>query len=144
MGRAQAQLASWVSRTFFYLGPKSDWKACWQWDCRQLQLKPDRQSMLPSSRNRAITTNKLGKITNYIHCSLKKFREIFGLMYKKNYHYNTKILFTNSCGETCYPVNVSTWFGPIELVQPIYGVILPILILITLVSNSLIILVLSR
>ena len=49
-----------------------------------------------------------------------------------------------SNSSTCYKVNVSTWFGPLELVEPIYGWIMPFLIFITLISNSLIILVLSR
>ena len=46
--------------------------------------------------------------------------------------------------ENCYKINVTSWFGPIELVQPTYGYILPQLIFITLIFNSLIILVLTR
>ena len=49
-----------------------------------------------------------------------------------------------SCGGNCYAINVTSWFGPIELVQPTYGYILPQLIFITLIFNSLIILVLTR
>jgi hypothetical protein len=41
---------------------------------------------------------------------------------------------------TCYNLNASNWLGPLDLVQPIYGIIMPVLILITI----LIIVVLSR
>ncbi|XP_023346096.1 sex peptide receptor [Eurytemora carolleeae] len=45
---------------------------------------------------------------------------------------------------TCYRLNASDWLGPINMVEPIYGIIMPILILITILSNTLIIIVLSR
>ena len=45
---------------------------------------------------------------------------------------------------TCYVVNASTWLGPLELIQPIYGVCVPILTFITIFFNITIIIVLSR
>ena len=44
----------------------------------------------------------------------------------------------------CYLVNASTWLGPIQLVQPVYGYLMPVLMLITFVSNTTIIIVLTR
>mgnify|MGYP006863588183 CR=1 FL=1 len=44
----------------------------------------------------------------------------------------------------CYQINVTDWFGPIHMVQPIYGIILPLLSFTTLIFNSMIILVLTR
>ena len=41
-------------------------------------------------------------------------------------------------------INVTAKYGPIDIVQPIFGIILPALILITLIFNSLIIMVLTR
>ena len=41
-------------------------------------------------------------------------------------------------------INVTAKYGPINIVQPIFGIILPALIFITLIFNSLIILVLTR
>ena len=41
-------------------------------------------------------------------------------------------------------MNASTWLGPLEIVQPVYGWVMPSLMLVTIVSNSLIITVLSR
>ena len=41
-------------------------------------------------------------------------------------------------------MNASDWLGPLDIVQPIYGFIMPALILVTLVANTLIIIVLSR
>ena len=44
----------------------------------------------------------------------------------------------------CYLVNVSTWLGPLQLVQPVYGYLMPVLMLITFISNTIIIIVLTR
>ena len=44
----------------------------------------------------------------------------------------------------CYLVNASTWLGPLEMVQPVYGYLMPILMLITFISNTIIIIVLTR
>ena len=41
-------------------------------------------------------------------------------------------------------MNATSWLGPIEMVQPLYGYLMPLLMLVTFVSNSLIIRVLSR
>lgn len=46
--------------------------------------------------------------------------------------------------ESCYLVNASTWLGPLELVGPVYGWVMPFLMLVTFVSNTLIIIVLSK
>ena len=53
---------------------------------------------------------------------------------------------TNSCLTTsnCYIVNATTWLGPLYLIQPLYGVIVPILTIITIISNTMIIIVLTR
>ena len=45
---------------------------------------------------------------------------------------------------TCYIVNATSWLGPLYLIQPIYGFIVPILTIITIISNATIILVLTR
>ena len=45
---------------------------------------------------------------------------------------------------SCYIVNASSWLGPLDVVQPIYGYLMPVFIFITFFSNSLIIIVLSR
>ena len=45
---------------------------------------------------------------------------------------------------TCYPMNASDKLGPLTLVVPIYGWLMPLVFIVTLVSNSLIIMVLSR
>ena len=44
----------------------------------------------------------------------------------------------------CYLVNASTWLGPLDLVQPVYGYLMPVLMLITFISNTIIIIVLTR
>ena len=56
-----------------------------------------------------------------------------------------KILFS-FCLETdeCYSVNASSWLGPLYLVEPIYGVIMPLLLAVTLIFNTIIIMVLTR
>ncbi len=41
-------------------------------------------------------------------------------------------------------MNASNWLGPLNMVSPIYGYIMPALISITIVANSLILVVLSR
>jgi len=48
------------------------------------------------------------------------------------------------CSDDCYQINVTLWFGPIQMVQPIYGIMLPCIQFATLIFNSLIILVLTR
>ena len=45
---------------------------------------------------------------------------------------------------SCYIVNASSWLGPLDVVQPIYGYLMPVLMCITFFSNSVIIIVLSR
>ena len=45
---------------------------------------------------------------------------------------------------SCYLVNASSWMGPLNIVLPVYGFIMPILMFITFFSNSVIIIVLSR
>lgn len=44
----------------------------------------------------------------------------------------------------CYYINGSTWNGPPALTVPIYGYIMPVILLITLICNTLIIIVLSK
>ena len=44
----------------------------------------------------------------------------------------------------CYSVNASSWLGPTYLVEPIYGAIMPVLLTVTLIFNTIIILVLTR
>ena len=44
----------------------------------------------------------------------------------------------------CYYINCSVWAGPPELTGPIYGLIMPIVILATLILNTLIIVVLNK
>ena len=44
----------------------------------------------------------------------------------------------------CYIVNATSWLGPLDMVQPIYGYLMPVLMCITFISNSVIIIVLSR
>ena len=44
----------------------------------------------------------------------------------------------------CYTVNASSWLGPLYLVEPIYGAIMPLLLTVTLIFNTIIILVLTR
>jgi hypothetical protein len=44
---------------------------------------------------------------------------------------------------SCYIVNASTFLGPLYLVQPIYGYIMPVLIVSTIISSIIIITVLS-
>ena len=41
-------------------------------------------------------------------------------------------------------VNASSWLGPLNMVEPIYGYIMPALISVTIIANSLILVVLSR
>ena len=45
---------------------------------------------------------------------------------------------------SCYIVNATTWLGPLDVVQIIYGYLMPVFIFITFFSNSIIIIVLSR
>ena len=40
---------------------------------------------------------------------------------------------------SCYLVNASTWLGPLEVVQPVYGWVMPFLMLFTFITNTLII-----
>ena len=53
-------------------------------------------------------------------------------------------LFPLSCNDTCYQMNASSKLGPLSLVVPIYGWLMPFVFILTLISNSLIIMVLSR
>ena len=63
---------------------------------------------------------------------------------------NTCFLFTvdiySDClgSGQCYTVNASSWLGPPYLVEPIYGVIMPLMLTVTLIFNTSIILVLTR
>ena len=52
--------------------------------------------------------------------------------------------FPLSCNDTCYQMNASSKLGPLSLVVPIYGWLMPFVFILTLISNSLIIMVLSR
>ena len=45
---------------------------------------------------------------------------------------------------SCYLVNASTWLGPLEVVEPVYGWVMPFLMLFTFVTNTLIITGLCR
>ena len=45
---------------------------------------------------------------------------------------------------SCYIVNATTWLGPLSHIQPLYGVLIPILTAITMTFNTIIIIVLSR
>ena len=45
---------------------------------------------------------------------------------------------------SCYLVNATTWLGPLDVVQPVYGFIMPVLMCITFIFNTGIIIVLSR
>ena len=45
---------------------------------------------------------------------------------------------------TCYYINATIWNGPPELTVPIYGYIMPIVLLVTFICNALIIIVLSK
>ena len=49
--------------------------------------------------------------------------------------------FTPRCTSegSCYLVNASTWLGPLEMVEPVYGWVMPFLMLFTFVTNTLII-----
>ena len=40
---------------------------------------------------------------------------------------------------SCYLVNASTWLGPLEVVEPVYGWVMPFLMLFTFITNTLII-----
>ena len=46
--------------------------------------------------------------------------------------------------ESCYVVNASTFLGPVQFVKPVYGYIMPVLVVITSIANILIIGILSR
>ena len=72
--------------------------------------------------------------------------EILGIRFKEKILKKLFDYFSIGCVEngTCYRLNASDWLGPINMVEPIYGIIMPILILITILSNTLIIIVLSR
>ena len=45
---------------------------------------------------------------------------------------------------TCYYINATIWNGPPELTVPIYGYIMPMVLLVTFICNALIIIVLSK
>ena len=45
---------------------------------------------------------------------------------------------------TCYVVNASSFLGPLHFVKPVYGYVMPVLVLLTSICNLIIILVLSR
>ena len=49
--------------------------------------------------------------------------------------------FTPRCTSegSCYLVNASTWLGPLEMVEPVYGWVMPFLMLFTFFTNTLII-----
>ena len=47
-------------------------------------------------------------------------------------------------GGSCYIVNATNWLGPLNVVEPLYGFLMPVLMCITFIFNSLIIIVLSR
>merc|ERR1711963_903765 len=51
-----------------------------------------------------------------------------------------------SCLEahTCYTLDMSVNLGPLHFVQPLLGIIMPLLALITIISNTIIIIILSR
>lgn len=51
------------------------------------------------------------------------------------------INFTPRCTSegSCYLVNASTWLGPLEMVEPVYGWVMPFLMLFTFFTNTLII-----
>ena len=55
-------------------------------------------------------------------------------------------MFSFSCIQdgSCYMVNASTWLGPLSLVQPLYGYVMPVLMMITFITNSIIIIVLNQ
>ena len=44
----------------------------------------------------------------------------------------------------CYVVNASSFLGPLHFVKPVYGYVMPVLVLLTSLCNLIIILVLSR
>ena len=45
---------------------------------------------------------------------------------------------------TCYVVNASSFLGPLHFVKPVYGYVMPVLVVLTSVCNLITILVLSR
>ena len=45
---------------------------------------------------------------------------------------------------TCYVVNASSFLGPLHFVKPVYGYVMPVMVLLTSICNLIIILVLSR
>ena len=55
-----------------------------------------------------------------------------------------KSLFSCLFSPTCYVVNASSFLGPLHFVQPVYGYVMPVLVLLTSICNLIIILVLSR
>ena len=57
-----------------------------------------------------------------------------------------KSLNSSRCFElgTCYTFDTSSSHGPMEFVFPLLGVIMPVLAVVTLVSNTIIIVILSR
>ena len=62
------------------------------------------------------------------------------------YYYAGDIILLCRCQEagSCYLVNATTWLGPLDVVQPVYGFIMPVLMCITFIFNTGIIIVLSR
>ena len=46
--------------------------------------------------------------------------------------------------ESCYVVNASTFLGPLHFVKPVYGFIMPLLVIITTVATLIIISILSK
>ena len=55
-----------------------------------------------------------------------------------------QVVFRCFQGNQCYKVNASSWLGPVSLVQPIYGFIMPTLMCVTSILNTIIIIVLTR
>jgi len=70
--------------------------------------------------------------------------EVFGNLSSENFTNNSYQLQRCFMEESCYTLDTSTNLGPIQFVYPLLGIIMPILTIITMVSNTIIIVILSR